>query len=153
MYVSPVSYIKRIIQREINGDKWGQFLWWQTREENICSGADTVGLLAQCSIILARHAWIFVRMSLTLDQKTCHSTWFLRGWITMSGLTGHDIQYMQDNKANSYCLFYWWYQFFEGFLFCKCVSLNAVVSLIIITSWHPFSYAWKVSVLILLWKV
>lgn len=31
-----------------------------------------VGLLARCGTILAKHAWLPVRMSFTLDQKSCH---------------------------------------------------------------------------------
>lgn len=50
-----------------NGDN---FLWWHTTKDNICSGADTVGLLAQCGFVLAKHAWVIVGMSFTLDQMT-----------------------------------------------------------------------------------
>ena len=40
-----------------------------TSQKTICSGADTVGLLAQGGI-LAKHAWMIVRMSFTLHQMT-----------------------------------------------------------------------------------
>lgn len=94
-----------------NGDS---VLWCRTAKDNICSGADAVGLLAQGGIILATLARMIVRMSFTPHRMTfCQGQ--LTGWITMSGLTLLDMR--EVNKINN-ILFHLWLNYY------RCLSVT-----------------------------
>lgn len=78
-----------------NGDN---ILWWHNTKDNICSGTDTVGLSARCSIILATCE----RMSFTLDQMTFHQGQSANRMDHNVRVSGHDRH--EDYKVNNSCV-------------------------------------------------